>query len=87
MHTFTTLAGEVNFLGRHVSFLRSRELAIREIVNVCRYINTQFHDTAFSGSIIASIIGCRMASVLFLRAWFKVNMGSIYFRRKWAPKK
>jgi hypothetical protein len=65
MHNFTTIAGEVNSRGRHVSFLRSRKLTIREIVNVCRYINTQFHDTAFSGSIIASIFGCRMAPVLF----------------------
>lgn len=81
MHIFTTLAGEVNSPGRHVPFLRSRELTVREMVNICRYINTQFHDTTFSGSIIASIFGCRMAAV-FLRAWFKVDLGSICFRRK-----
>jgi hypothetical protein len=63
---FTTLAGEVNSRGRHISFLRSRELAVRETVNVCRYISTQFHDTSFSGSIIASILGCQMTAVLFL---------------------
>jgi hypothetical protein len=86
MRLFKTLAGEVNSHGRHVSSLRSRELAIREIANVCRYINTQFHDTAFSGSIIASILGCRMTAVLFLRAWFKVNLGFMCSQKTWTPK-
>jgi hypothetical protein len=43
--------------------LRSTELALGEIVNICRYINTQFHDTTFKGGIIASILSCRISAL------------------------